>query len=243
MNHPCPTWKSNRTQKLLTVKSEDKVLDRHVRFKGLKAGDELDHERCYIWELNRTRIFLGKGLELDEIDEDDEYAKSFTAHPFPFYISSFPLKSYLDHDYEIRRKWTLVKGEETKNYEDDLLTPFEHLNDEQKPCVHKLPMELYINPSWNKTKFHRLVREQTNEIYRRLNISKSIYEQNGLETLPSDDSQNIRFWRKKLKVLGHLRLFKCVGLAEEHVREFYGYDSYDDLDSLKRAIKENLPFL
>ena len=152
-------------------------------------------------------------------------------------------EAYLEHDYKVRQKWTIVQGEKTEDFEEDLFRPFAHLSEKGKECVHKIPLTLYINPSWNKTKFRGLIREQTDEIYRRLFSAGDIIEEMGFETIAPDDSQNIRYWKRKLKALGHFRLRNCVDLDEEYVRKWYGDDSYHDKESLDRAIKDNFPTL
>jgi len=153
MNHPSQTWKSRKTRNLLSTKSTQKILDRNIRFRGLRSGDELDHQRCCEWEIQRTKIFLQRGIEIEGINkieaiegtkEEIEYAKSFKALPFPFYVKTFPQKAYLDHKYEIRKKWTLWDGEETKNVEDDLLSPFDYLDEDEKPCITKLPLNFIL---------------------------------------------------------------------------------------------------
>ena len=64
MNHPYLIGKSKRSKDLLANKRTDEVLDRHIRFCDLHTNDELDYERCYVRELNRTKLFLGKELDL-----------------------------------------------------------------------------------------------------------------------------------------------------------------------------------
>jgi hypothetical protein len=237
MNHPCKDWHDTRTYDLKKEKQAHLILDKQIRFKGLTKGDERDHEMCFQWEFNRTRKFLDQTIE-DEKNHD----------LFPFYIDSFPDKPYLSHSPKIRSTWRFIKEENTFNYEEDLLHPFLGTNEEVdlgfmkgKLLSYKVPLTLHINPSWNKTKFRSLVREQTDNIYRALESEKKYYEGKGYIFALPDNTQPIRYWSRMLKALGHFRLLKCVGLDEDRVRHWYGEDCYDDEQTIKREIKRSLP--
>ena len=254
MDHPSKEWKDRKTQDLLTEKQNKKILDYHIRFKGLIQGDERDHEMCFLWEYNRTRVFMKEKLD---------FADSNIT--FPFYIENFYEKPYRSYPPKQRRAWELIKGENTFNYEEDLLHPFlgttkeldlatidgilakkddkVSLDPKRKLDSYKAPVTLYINPTWNKTKFLSLVRDQTDRIYNMLESEKQNLEKRGYVFAPGDDTQPIRTWDKRLKALGHYRLLKCVGLDEHLVRHWYGDDSYIDEKTMNREIMRSLPHL
>ena len=239
MDHPSKDWKDVKTQDLFKDKQREKILDHHIRFGGLIKGDERDHEMCFLWEFNRTRIFMKQKVEGDGSDTI-----------FPFYIDSFYEKPYMSHPPKERKAWKFVKYENTFNYEEDLLHPFLGTNEEVelgdfkgKLPTYKAPVTLYINPTWNKTKFRSLVSDQTDKIYRMLESKKQYLERRGYIFAPGDDTQPIRTWDKLLKALGHYRLYKCIGLEEHLVRHWYGDDSYIDEKTMRREIKDSLPNL
>lgn len=237
MNHPCKDWHDSKKRDLKSSKRSNAILDKNIRFKGLSNGDERDFEMCFLWEYDRTRKFLGKKIEDESMPE-----------LFPYYVDSFPDKPYLSHSLKVRQSWRFVKEASTFNHEEDLLHPFLGTNEEVdlgfmkgKLQSYKVPLTLYINPSWNKTKFRTLVREQTDNIYKALESEKRYYERNGYEFAPSHDFQPIRHWSRMLKALGHYRLFKCVGLDEDRVRYWYGDDCYMDDKTIKRELRKSLP--
>ena len=63
MDHPSKEWKDVKTEDLLKEKQNNKILDHHIRFKGLIQGDERDHQMCFLWEYNRTRVFMKEKLD------------------------------------------------------------------------------------------------------------------------------------------------------------------------------------
>lgn len=237
MNHPSSDWNDPKKRDLKKGKQSDSILDKNIRFKGLINGDEKDFEMCFRWEYDRTRMFLGLNTKDEKIPDI-----------FPYYVDSFPDKPYLSHSPKERQTWRFAKNENTFNYEEDLLHPFLGTNEEVdlgfmkgKLLSYKVPLTLYINPSWNKTKFRTLIREQTENIYRALESEKRYYERKGYEFAPSYDFQPIRHWSRMLKAIGHYRLLKCVGLDEERVRHWYGDDCYIDDKTIKRELRKSLP--
>ena len=125
-------------------------LDIHIRFEGLKKRDKADHEKCLWWELYRTRIFK------------DESFKPHDSNWFPFYVSSFPKKAYLSHDYNTRSRWKPFEGAK-ENYED--LIPKNSKNNyelddgffKNKIFQGRVPLVLQVDPNWNVEKIIALI--------------------------------------------------------------------------------------
>ncbi|HAE12398.1 MAG TPA: hypothetical protein DCG39_12220 [Opitutae bacterium] len=235
MKHPDSDWKDEETWNL----RKDKIvyLDRDIRFNGLEDAE--DHRKCFEWEYIRTRMFFGHKFEGEHVDQ-----------MFPFYLKSFPEKPYKSHAPKQRASWLDMAGENTHNWEDDLLTPFLGTNEEVdlgfykgKLLSYKAGVTLHLNPNWSKEKFLRLVKAQSESIYGMLESEKKALELKGYVFPKKDKSRPKAYWRKRLKALGHYRLLECVNLKEQFVLEAYGKGAYLEERVYRREIVENLPDL
>jgi hypothetical protein len=259
MDHPSKEWKDRKTQDLLTEKQTDEILDHHFYFKSCKSPK--DYEDCFIWELNRTREYFELKYEQKKtvpkeliIDRHEENALSVKIElkdltdVYPFYIDEFPQIPYLSIPYEVRCKFSSRKGENVNvsggdseaNYE-NLLLPME-LSD-----IQKIPIELHIDLQWGKTKTSDLFKAQWNEIAEKLDLNKQdllgdksrievkyLDHTEGEADVESDGSS----YAKKLKLLGHLRLIRCVGLDFDLISDVLDKSFYTDISVFFKEIRK-----
>jgi hypothetical protein len=256
MEHPNSDWKDEETHPMVLKKSKRRFLDRDIRFSLANREDRGDLFKCFIWELYRTINFC------------DEMPPSLDSKTeFPFCIKSFPARSYLSHSYDDRKSWVTFEMSESSKYEEKLLLPWgmdTQTIGKKSPIFFprsKLPLQLYVNPNWTRSKLLRLFEEQIKEISEEIQSEKKRLERSRMvvpfvhaEYMPgmreSDfrklveevtenvcrlvtvrKKSDISFKTKKhkfeskpkrfgvaglnsrLKILGHYRLSKCVGLS------------------------------
>jgi len=187
MNHPAEDWKDDTTFPWLLKKEKQRFVDRDIRFKGITERDSEDYWRCLRWELFRTIAFC------------DKMPPTFDSkREFPFYVSSFPKRSYLSHKYEVRRKWERFVGQTEYNEDERLLSAFgmdtniqeyyPNFIDEDgnihtssqlshlRSLRRKLGLELFINPNWSQDKLKNLFEGQIKEIYAEIQSKKKLLE-------------------------------------------------------------------
>jgi hypothetical protein len=212
MDHPSKDWLNPKTGDLFEEKKDSKILNQNFRFNICKDAKEL--EDCFIWEYNRTREFIGWKYP-------KKYQKSIKS-AFPFSVNQnknwkgvFPAKPYLSFDKKVRIKFSFLKGEHYSEHKfENLSLPAHQLKNEFPYFSFKVPLKLYINPRWGKTKTVMLFREQWVEIQQKLELNKRELEQSGyIFDLEVDDKESLEnSYKKRLKLLGHIRMLYCVGL-------------------------------
>ena len=228
MDHPNVEWIDWSTYEV----KEQYNLDVNVRFNGLRSRDESDHEKCLWWEIYRTRIF-----------KDNSYEPIDPNH-FPFYLSTFPDKPYLEHDYMIRSKWGPVKVAE--EVLDDLFEEINGTNYEvdhgsfkSKVLRERLPLVLQVNPSWSIEKLISLIRKQNGRVSEKVKTAKKDLENDGYVFDESQSNQKrISTHKKNLKALGHYRIGECMNLGWNYSRfkKVYGPSTY----RTEKSYRENL---
>ena len=120
-----------------------------------------------------------------------------------------------DEKVLLRTKFSSFKGEQfSERSFENLLVPSHQPYEEFPHVSFKVPLDLYINPRWGKTKTVRLFREQWVEIQQKLELNKRELEQSGyIFDLEVDDKESLEnSYKKRLKLLGHIRMLYCVGL-------------------------------
>ena len=166
MNHPSKDWLNPKTGDLFDNKKDRATLNHNFRFHFCR--DPKDAEDCFIWEFNRTREFIGWKYPKKD--------RKNIISAFPFSVNNnnhwkgvFPAKPYLSFDKKVRTRFSSLSGENysERNFE-KLLLPFHQPYGESRDVSFKLPVELFINPKWGKTKTSRLFREQWDEIEQKL---------------------------------------------------------------------------
>jgi hypothetical protein len=235
-NHPSSEWKDWDSPSGLV---EGKNLNRDIRFNGLIPDDCNDHENCFLWEYNRTRIVMGVEAEEENLDM-----------LFPFYVESFPDKPYESHASEQRREWCTVKDANPDDYHDDLfveaLGTIEEVDIDLfkgKFPSSKAPVTLHLNPNWSKQKVRSLVNEQMDAIFSMLNSSKRLLERCGYVFEAKSNSRPMNKWKTKLKLLGHYRLNECVGLSWLNTMKAFGEKPYEVDAKYRTSVKALLPHL
>ena len=218
MNHPCKDWIDFETFEV----RKEYDLDMHIRFKGLKQRDSDDYEKCLRWEFNRSKIFKGETCE-----------HSGTIW-FPFYVSSFPEKPYLSHDYETRSSWPYFEG--VADDSDDLFKEDHGTNYEVDLGFYKgkifrerVPITLQIDPRWNSEKLISLIRKQSRAIFEKVELGKKEIENEGYPFYEkTKEFKPISTLKKNLKALGHYRIGECMNLGWKLNRfeKIYGKDTY-----------------
>lgn len=259
MDHPSVDWKVSKTQDLLEEKETDEILDHHFCFKSCKSPK--DYEDCFIWEFNRTREYFGlkyeqKKTPTSELIIDYQEGNSYRvkikhqdlADVYPFYIDEFPHKPYLSIPFELRSKFSSRKGENLNVNETDLEADYENL---LKPMDSinglKVPIKLYIDPKWGKTKTADLFKSQWIEIAEKLSANKQDLSNArswiNLKYLDSeiDDSAfevDGSSYIKKLKLLGHFRLMYCVKLDFDRISDVLKESFYTDVSVFLKEIRK-----
>ena len=233
-NHPSSEWKDWDSSSGLV---EGKNLNRDIRFNGLIPDDCDDHEKCFLWEYNRTRIAMGVGAEEENLDM-----------LFPFYVESFPDEPYESHASEQRREWCTVKDchdSPDKLFVEDLGTKEEVDIGSFKGKLpsSKAPVTLYLNPNWSKQKVRRLVKEQMDAIFNMLNSRKRLLEEDGYVFEVKSKSRPMSYWKTRLKLLGHYRLNECVGLSWLNTMKAFGEKPYEVDAKYRTLVKALLPHL
>jgi hypothetical protein len=187
MNHPSEEWKDEATFPWELKSEKLRFLDRDIRFKGITIGDSEDYWRCLRWELFRTIAFCKQMPQSFDTDRE-----------FPFYIRSFPSRSYLSHKYEVRGRWERFIGQTEHKDDERLLSPLGmktqihnyypsliNKEGETHPSTQlsqmrvlrrKLGLELFINPNWTQDKLKRLFEKQIKEIYEEIQAKKKFLE-------------------------------------------------------------------
>lgn len=246
MDHPSKDWKNNETKRLKESKAKLSVRNRHFRFMPLGGID--DHMQCLLWELSRTEIFL-------KLKASDE------CYSFLNDVDGFPNLPYLNFKPEVRAKWKwtetldlLSKKEEERFY--NLLES--HIGSTEEVEIGstetttfvchtptlKIPVELNIHPYWSSQKLIKLFKEQIDPIIKRVEENQRKLESNGCRILKIIERQPLRTIQKKLKLLGHFRLSKCVGLDYAEWQQGYSgtlNDNYSDESTLWRDLKKVFP--
>lgn len=228
MNHPSPEWIDWNTFEI----KDGYDLDINIRFVGLKARDSEDHEKCLWWEIYRTKIFKDESFENDEPNR------------FPFYVSSFPEKSYLEHDYKIRSKWRPV--DDSEEIIDDLFEEISGTNYEvdhgickSKILRERVPLVLQVNPKWGTEKLISLLRKQSATVSSKLESAKKELEKEGyIFDEQQKNPKHISTHKKNLKALGHYRISECMNLGwkYERYKKIYGASTYKS----EKTFRENL---
>ena len=228
MDHPNSDWID---WEKYNVKS-DYDLDLHIRFRGLKARDADDHEKCLRWEINRTRLFK------------DNTFKPSNPIWFPFYVGSFPEKPYLAHDYKTRSEWTYFEGvkDDTEDlFKEDHGTNYEVDMGFYKGKIHRerVSVSLNIDPRWNLEKLISLVRKQSGEVFNRVEKGKLELEKDGFVFLKKHgDPKSISTLKRNLKALSHYRIGECMtlGWSKERFMKIFGAGTY----GTEKSYRENI---
>ena len=238
MDHPSEDWKEWNDEKETQVLSvtDKRIINQNIRFENIESGNKKDHEKCFIWEYLRTRIFKGEEIKSSYPDQD-----------FPFYVKTFPEKAYLSHRIKTRRTWELSRGSETIDYDECLFLESMGTNYVveglgTKIPATKVPLTMYVSPYWPKDKFKELIRKQIKLIYTHIDLSKKQMEGEGHLIYPKELIHLSR-WITKLKHLGHYRLSLCVNLSWAETKESYGDGRYLSEPDFRTDVKKYLPHL
>lgn len=244
MDHPDENWSEikvgDRIEKVLL---SNLPIDRDIRFLGLKVNCVEDYMKCFIWEYCRTLIFKGESLSKDE-------------NYFPFYISSFPDKAYLDesHPYEMRSKWELfLLDVSTHEHNDNLLiealgtieeirislSSF-NINENILIPAEKVPITIHIDPNWSRSKMKRLFSEQVDGIASSVGLVKKAYEDLGHNFIDPKQIHELKTLKSNLKILGHYRLNQCVNLSDPLFRDSYGKGKFKSERRFRESCSKSL---
>jgi hypothetical protein len=69
MNHPSEEWKDLESFEL--SKDKKRFICRDIRFDKVEPDDLDDHQKCFLWELNRTLLY--KDIKVDTEYPQDEF--------------------------------------------------------------------------------------------------------------------------------------------------------------------------
>jgi hypothetical protein len=235
MNHPSEEWKDLESFEL--SKDKKRFICRDIRFNKVEPDDLDDHQKCFLWELNRTLLY--KDIKVDTEYPQDE---------FPFYVESFPKKAYLSHPFKQRSIWRIFKNSETIDYDDCLLLESSGTREiveglGSKIPATKVPLTIHINPDWPREKIRLLLREQFDLICTQVQTNKNIMLINGHVFFEKDTSKPIVTLQTKLKHLGHYRLNQCVNLSWVETQNSYGEGKYRSEPDFRRDLRKIIPLL
>ena len=60
MDHPSKEWKDETDYPTKLKEDRRCFIDKDIKFIGLNENDKFDFYKCFRWEFNRTRIYLGQ---------------------------------------------------------------------------------------------------------------------------------------------------------------------------------------
>jgi hypothetical protein len=228
MDHPSSDWKNLKANKLKQSKQQTKISDLHFRFDSLDG--EADHFYCLFWEQLRTEVFLG----LKKISRGADFLD----------------KPYLSRSYNNRTKPPFGDFK----LHDDLLDP--HIGSTQEIEISnpsagttvlchtptlKVPVEIHIDPDWTPSHLSILFKKQINEVIQKAKSQREKLKADGHIFLDLKKTNPVKRFKRRLKALGHFRLYHCVRLSEDATRSYYGADAYSDEKTMKRAVRECFP--
>jgi hypothetical protein len=236
-------------------------FDRDIVFVDrLKKGDLADHERCYLWEVTRTRYHM-----LDDFRKEvEDHRKAEAAHQaklakaktqkkrdalnserlrdrsnldvfFPFYVTTWPAKPYLSHPQAQRLEWGPLKDKPQCSLFDELLIPFERF---------KVPVTVYLDPDWTKGTLQELVKKQAGSVLEEAKAQRDCLERKGPKFSRTKASKPLKTWKSRLKQLGVYRLIHCLKMPwwqiEDSRDEHFGKRLYEDERSFENQASELL---
>lgn len=232
--HPNPGWK-NQDGELSVGKLQ---LDQSIRFRGIIRNDILDGTICAIFEKIRTDCYI-MSLFRNDVQLDQLFAGDFE---FLSEFDGFPNKPYLSYLPKDRLKF-LSKFQ--SQFTEDSINDFFSASpgyDFFKLCgceFHKVPLELYIDPSMGKEELCKQVRKQYDKISKHAESKLTELIKRGFpySSLKKSKRINSRIF-EMLKVLGHYRLSTCVHLGWKKITKSFGGNSYKEERTYREGLKK-----
>lgn len=225
MNHPSEEWRDETSFPFELKDNKKRFLDRDIRFSSVDKKNEDDLWKCFKWELYRTIAFCNKMPP--SFDRKIE---------FPFYVSSFPSRSYLSHDFNERSLWTMLRENDS---ESGLARRVSDINEDEDNLLSELGMEAqidYIEPltlgirNWQRLGFRKRKKQKVTSLPRKLELKLTVnpnWTKNKLKTLFENQIKEIYEeiqWNKeqlgkKRRVIPHVYVEFTPELSEKEFRE------------------------
>ena len=229
----CFIWEYNRTREFIGWKYPKKYRE-NIKSAFPFSLNETEHwkgvfpAKPYLSILKKARIELRGWREEQYMSPRKKSKKDHSE------VSSSELAkkdSKKGGKVSVRTRFSSLRGEEysERNFE-KLLVPSHQPCEKFPHYSFKVPVELYINPRWGKTKTSKLFREQWAEIDQQLELNKKDYERAGFVFALGVDEKEAQegSYKTKLKLLGYIRLLYCVGLDFDNLPEVYGKGAYEE---------------
>ena len=238
MNHPSKDWLNPKTGNLFKEKTDRATLNHNFRFHS--CTDPKDLKDCFIWEYNRTREFIGWKYP-KKYEKNIKSVFPFSVNQNKFWKGAFPEEPYLSFEKRVRTRFSSLMGEQySERHYENLLLPSSYFYKNIPTNYFKIPVELYVDPEWGKTKTVRLFREQWTEIEQKLELNRIELEKDGHNVDREIDNKETQAnsYKTKLKILGHIRLLHCVGLDFYKMCEIYGSDAYQEKAIFMKEVRK-----
>ena len=97
MDHPSKEWKDETDYPTKLKEDRRCFIDKDIKFIGLNENDKFDFYKCFRWEFNRTRIYLGQVFQYNERN-------------FHFTTKAFLRRVFLSYSLEERNEWKILEN-------------------------------------------------------------------------------------------------------------------------------------
>lgn len=224
----CFIWEYNRTREFVGWKYPKKYLE-NIKSAFPFSLNQTEHwkgvfpAKPYLSILKKSRIKLRDWREEQYLPPKKKTKKDHSK------VAKTDSKG--GQKVSVRTRFSSLKGEEYSERNFEKLLVSSHQPYEKFPHFSfKVPIELYINPRWGKTKTSKLFREQWDEIEQQLELNITDYKRAGFVFDLGVDEKEAQegSYKTKLKLLGYIRLLYCVGLDFDNLFQVYGEGAYEE---------------
>ena len=235
MDHPSKEWKDETDYPTKLKEDRRCFIYKDIKFIGLNENDKFDFYKCFRWEFNRTRIYLGQVFQHNKKE-------------FPFYHEGFPSNSYLSYSLEERNEWKILENLSEIEDSDTLSKDFVGTNYVSEILGSKIPstavdITLEISPDLNMKDLKNFFLDNLVKIKKKIDDRKNDMIADGYIFPEPKNFRHIARLKSKLKVLGCYRLYSCVGLAWSSVAKEYELSEKASERRFRSDCKKLLPGL
>jgi hypothetical protein len=202
-------------------------FDRDIYFNGLT--DDYDYEKCFLWEIYRTRLYLSKFAPYKDMSfELGEF--------FPFENAHWPRKAYLVIPTKERESWEITdqpiydwdrdifKAKRTDIFNDNSQTYITDGHIEEayyETLSESVPLTLEIGAHWDEKTLKQVLLSNLKPILTKTKTLQEDFTKKGYKFIGGSVRRPKSQYKSALKALGHFRLLNkhCCDLKWEDLPE------------------------
>jgi hypothetical protein len=192
--------------------------------------DEVDYEKCFLWEIYRTRHHLS------QVVSDKDWSFELHGELFPFNNPQWPSKAYLSSSIEVREslditdqpiydwnrnifkaKRTDIFNASNQSYVDDGYTEESYT----ETLSESVPLTLEIGPHWDEKALKQVLLNNIKPILAKTKNQEKDFIKKGYKFIGGSVRRPKSQYKSALKALGHFRLLHkhCCNLKFEDLKE------------------------